>query len=107
MIRFKHPHGFYKEAPTGFSWTTFFFGFFVPLFRGWYGYAAICFAAAVVTFGFSGLVFPFLINKHYAKHLLEQGYQPDSEQDKLQLQMMGILFSQPTPAHHSLNKEVA
>jgi hypothetical protein len=90
---------FFKETPTGFSWTTLFFGFFVPLLRGWYGYSAICLIASVVTFGFSGFVFPFLINKQYVKHLLEQGYQPDSDQDKMHLQMMGLGFSNPVQNH--------
>ncbi|MEA9357227.1 hypothetical protein SHI21_13465 [Bacteriovorax sp. PP10] len=107
MVRFKHPNGFFKETPTGFSWTTLFFGFFVPLLRGWYIYSAICLIASVVTFGFSGLVFPFLINKHYAKYLLEQGYQPDSDQDKMQLQMMGIGFVDPVHNHSNVKREVA
>lgn len=107
MIRFKHPNGFFKEAPTGFSWTTLFFGFLVPLLRGWYGYSAICFIASLFTFGISSLVFPFLINAHYAKHLLEQGYQPDSDQDKMLLQIMGISFVNPVQNHSTVNRDVA
>ena len=34
MIVLKHSTGLIKECPTGYSWTTFFFGFFVPAFRG-------------------------------------------------------------------------
>lgn len=78
-IYFKNPRtGQVKEAPVGFSWTVFFFGFFPPLFRGhWAGFAIILFAG-LVTFGLSNLVFIFIYNKMYIKHLISEGYKAKS-----------------------------
>lgn len=93
MLMMKHPNsGMVKEVPTNFSWTTLFFGGFVPLFRGWYGYGFVCFFASMVTFGLSNLAYPFFINKHYIQSLLEKGYKPCSENDVLLIQAQGIMY---------------
>lgn len=63
-----------KQAPVGFSWTVFLFGFFPPLFRGDWKYGLIILLAAVFTLGLSSLVFMFIYNKLYIKSLLEEGY---------------------------------
>lgn len=63
-----------RRAPVGFSWTTLFFGFLPALFRGhWLG-AIIQFVCAFLTFGLSGLVFMFIYNKMYLRHLLNEGF---------------------------------
>ena len=74
-IYFENPHtGQVKEAPVGFSWTVFFFGFFPALFRGhWAGFAIIL-IASLATVGLSNLVFMFIYNKMYIKHLISEGY---------------------------------
>ena len=75
-IYFKHPQsGAMKEAPVGFSWTTFFFGFFPALIRGDWKWGIIQFIVAMLTMGFSGLVFCFIYNKLYIKELIQQGFQ--------------------------------
>lgn len=79
-----------KEVKVGFSWTTFFFGFFPALFRGDLKWAAIMFIISlflgVFTLGIgawvSGLVFSFVYNKIYIKELIEKGYEPADEQAK-------------------------
>ncbi len=63
-----------KAVPAGFSWTTFFFGFFVPLFRGDMGWGAIMFIAGLFTWGFSNLLFAFFYNGLYRDKLLERGF---------------------------------
>jgi hypothetical protein len=74
-IYFENPQtGQMKEAPVGFSWTVMFFNALPPLFRGhWAGFAilAIC---ALLSFGLSGLVFMFIYNRMYIRHLISEGY---------------------------------
>jgi len=92
-VTLKHSQsGMVKEAPVGFSWTTFFFGFFPALFRGDIKWAAIMFVVAFVTFGISWLVFPFIYNKLYIKGLLESGYVPADDESKSTLTAKGILI---------------
>jgi hypothetical protein len=78
-IVFENPHtGAIKEAPVGFSWTVFFFGFFPPLFRGDWKWAVIMFIIAMFTFGISGFVFMFIYNKLYIKDLIGSGFKAKS-----------------------------
>ncbi|MFO1119857.1 MAG: hypothetical protein U1E38_07100 [Rhodospirillales bacterium] len=67
-----------KEAPVGFSWTVFFFGFFPPLFRGDWKWAIIIFLLALLTWGLSNLIFMFIYNKLYIKDLLGDGFKVKS-----------------------------
>ncbi len=82
-----------KEVPEGFSWTTFFFGFFSALFRGDIKWALVMFAVSFITIGISWLVFPFIYNKIYMKELLGKGFIPASEIDKLVIKKYGILIA--------------
>ena len=78
-IQFENPNtGAIKEAPVGFSWTVFFFGFFPPLFRGDWKWAVIIFLLACITMTFSNLVFMFIYNKLYIKELIGSGYKAKS-----------------------------
>ena len=87
MITLETENGLRKTVKLGFSWTTFFFGFFPALFRGDLKWAAIMFiivaAVSVVTLGFGGwiasIVFSFIYNKIYIKELIEKGYRPADE----------------------------
>ena len=73
-IKFKNKNGAVKEAPVGFSWTTFFVGFFVPLSRGDWMWTLIMFVAMCITIGFANIIFPFIYNRLYIDGLLKQGY---------------------------------
>ena len=92
-----------KKGFLGFSWTAFFFNFFVPLFRGdfkgflififpiifaWLGiffnldfdnnYILIIFVIPVFIVRF---IFPFFYNHFYTKDLLKKGYLPPEDDD--------------------------
>ncbi|MGL6009631.1 MAG: HrgC protein [Culicoidibacterales bacterium] len=62
------------EVKEGFSWTTLFFGLFVPLLRGDLKWAAIMFVLAAITLGLSWLAVPFFYNKKYIQDKLAKGY---------------------------------
>ena len=83
-LNLKHPeYEVVKQAPVGFSWTVFFFGFFPPLFRGDWKWGIIILVAALCTFGISTLVFMFIYNKLYVKSLLDSGYTSVDSDDVL------------------------
>lgn len=78
-IIFKNPMtGAMKEAPVGFSWTTFFFGVFPALFRGDWKWFLVMVILALFTFGLSNIVFMFIYNKLYIKDLIGAGYKAQS-----------------------------
>lgn len=66
--------GIMQKVKIGFSWTTFFFGPFVPLVRGDIKYFFIMIIASFLTFGISNIIFAFLYNKFYINDLLNKGY---------------------------------
>lgn len=68
-------NGDYKNAPIGFSWTSLFFGGFVPLFRKHYSGAIWWMLLMIITVGLSLLVQMFVYNKQYLKFLIAKGYQ--------------------------------
>jgi len=98
-IILKNDAGLTKQVKVGFSWTTFFFGFFPALFRGDLKWAAIMFIIEVIlgafTFGIgawvSGIVFSFIYNKIYIKELIEKGYKPADEHARSILEHKNIL----------------
>ena len=102
-------YGHRKKGFLGFSWTAFFFNFFVPLIRGdfkWFlifisPYLVIVilvlFSLKSITYNeniitafaifslilklLSRLVFPFIYNSFYTKDLLKRGYLPPEDDD--------------------------
>jgi len=82
-IAIKHKEtGVVKEGFYGFSWTTFFFGFFPALFRSdfitFIGGFVISVIIALVTFGLGALlisfIWAFMYNKFYTRKQIERGY---------------------------------
>lgn len=88
----------FKQVKVGFSWTTFFFGFWVPLFRGDWKWLVIFLLADIFfgafTIGFGTFIFDiviaFIYNKLYLNELISQGYKPADEASRNILQTKGI-----------------
>ena len=70
-----HPvNGHEVEVYHGFSWPCLFFGFFWYGFKGMWGWAVIGVVAALITYGFAWLFFPFFANSQHVAYLVKQGY---------------------------------
>lgn len=81
-IKFEHPTtGKIKKAPVGFSWTTFFFGFFPALFRGDWKWGIIMLILLIITAGLAGFVFMFIYNKIYINGLIKAGYKASAVEE--------------------------
>lgn len=75
QIHIKHEQsGMTKYGYYGFSWTYFFFGWFVPLFRGELGVGALHLLFTIFTFGIWQLIVCFLYNKQYMTRMLTAGW---------------------------------
>jgi len=71
----QHPtSGLTRKGYFGFSWTYLFFGWWVPMFRGELGVAALHLVFTVVTLGLWQIIVAFLYNKQYMTRMLEKGY---------------------------------
>ena len=74
-IKVKHNEsGIIKHCFVGYSWTYFFFGFFVPIFRGEISIGVFHFILSLVTLGIFQLIMPFLYNKQYSTRLLNNSW---------------------------------
>jgi len=92
-IKIKHKQsGVVKHCHTGYSWTYFFFGFFVPIFRGEVSIGVFHLIFSLVTFGIFQLIMPFLYNKQYSTRLLNNSWSlNDSEENNaIARQKIGI-----------------
>jgi len=66
--------GQFKEVPVGFSWTTFFFGWFPALLRGDWKNFLILFFLTIPTLGIILIVYWFKYNKIYINDLISKGF---------------------------------
>ena len=85
-------NGIQKKSFIGFSWTTFFFGFFVPLIRGDIKWFLIMLILIFISFGLAKFILCFLYNKFYTVNLLEKGYSPADEFSRSILKIKGIII---------------
>jgi len=117
-------YGYKKKGFLGFSWTAFFFNFFVPLFRldflGFFIFISpYLIIAVMVSFILitgvndentilvssvislilkliSRLILPFYYNKMYTRKLLKQGYLPPVDDDYSNAILKGIGYLEYT-----------
>lgn len=74
----------YLTVKVGFSWTEMIFGFWTPVFRSDFKWAAILVLAEILfgSFTWGGgaflvtLIFAFFYNRVYVKDMVAQGYRP-------------------------------
>ncbi len=93
-VRLKHEaSGMVEKAVIGFSWTTLFFGIFVPLLRGDWKWVFIGLVITLFTMGIGWIFIPFIYNKSFVKGLLLKGYKPADEESKQALISGGIPFA--------------
>ncbi|KGR73550.1 hypothetical protein [Ureibacillus manganicus] len=81
-VKLKNGVGLTKEMKVGFSWTTFFFGGWVALFRGQWGELVKWIFLNPITLGIWGLVQCWTANKKQIISFLEKGYEPMTEGDR-------------------------
>lgn len=84
---------------VGFSWTMFFFGALVPLFKAdWVGLLVMMLINVVVSYltyglgvGIVDLVIACFYNKNYIQRLLQKGWEPSTQNDADALHNAGIM----------------
>lgn|SRR5699024_10601064 len=84
-------NGKIKSSPLGFSWTTFFFGAFAPLFRGdWLGafgvfciLSATSYAVSPIATLVIQIVVAVFYNHIYISRLLSKGYELYNDNDAI------------------------
>ena len=92
-IKVKHNEsGIQKNCFVGYSWTYFFFGFFVPVFRGEISIGVFHLILSMITFGIFQMIMPFLYNKQFSIRLLNNSWSlNDSEENNtIARQKIGI-----------------
>lgn len=85
-------NGMIRQAPVGFSWTTLFFGFLVPLFRGDWVWFIIMLLIGMLSLGVINFILCFLYNKIYVTKLIENGWVPADAYSAEILRSKGIIF---------------
>ena len=74
-ITVKHKaSGIRKKVWLGWSWTYFYFGFLVPVFRGEVLISVLHLVITLFTFGLFQIIWSFLYNKQHATRLLTHGW---------------------------------
>lgn len=92
VVTFVDAVGQTKKAKIGFSWTTFFFGFFVPLFRGDAKWTIVMLLAGIFTALLANILLSFLYNRFYICDLLSNGFRPADDSSEHALRSNGFIL---------------
>ena len=91
IIRLEDQAGQLRTAKVGFSWTVFFFGFCVPIFRGDAKWAVIMFVTSVLTLWLANMIFCFTYNGTHIRDLMSKGFRPADEESRQTLVQKGFI----------------
>jgi hypothetical protein len=92
-VTLRNKTGVVKICKVGFSWTTFFFGGWVAVFRGQWGEVVKWFLLNPITLGIWGLVQCWTTNKKTIIGFIEKGYEPASDKDRETLIRSNIIVN--------------
>jgi hypothetical protein len=67
--------GLLENGYYGYSWTYFFFGFLVPIFRGEIGIGLLHLVFSVLTGGLFQIIMSYLYNKQYTQRQILAGWE--------------------------------
>lgn len=91
LVMLEDQAGQLRNVKVGFSWTVFFFGFCVPIFRGDAKWAVIMFISGVLTLWIVNMIFCFTYNGTYIRDLLSKGFYPADEESRQILIRKGFI----------------
>lgn len=90
-IKVKHEESSLEQhCFTGYAWTYFLFGFFVPIFRGEVSIGVFHLIFSLLTFGLFQIIMPFLYNKQYSIRLLTNGWERNDTEENNNLAKVKI-----------------
>ncbi|WJJ55370.1 hypothetical protein QB910_000126 [Dabrowskivirus KKP3916] len=90
-VNLKNSTGVVKRVKLGFSWTTFFFGGWVAMYRGQWGEFFKWFFLNPITLGIWGLMQCWTANNKTIVYLIEKGYTPATNEDRLALISQNVI----------------
>jgi hypothetical protein len=91
LINLRNSTGTFKQARIGFSWTTLFFSFLVPVYRRDWKVSFYMFLFVILTLGFINILCAFTYNNKHLKNLLSNGYMPADAHSKMLLVSKGYV----------------
>ena len=94
-----HPvNGSREPIYDGFSWSCLLFGCFWFLYKGMWAWGVMSFVMALLSFGLSWFVLPFIANAQHAKFLIGKGYLTEGQAHERGLATSQVASSMVAPS---------